>query len=83
MEILILCLCLAAALSCLTITAMAGLLFWKHCFSPAAKKEEAVRQELSKEELAAARAQREYEQAFVDMMHYDGSPRKKEERVQF
>lgn len=43
------------------------------------------RQELPEEieaRKAAAEAQRRYEQGFVNLMSYDGSPRRKEEREQ-
>lgn len=88
MEMTIMTLCTVLAVSGMLVmgTAMGLLVYGIHRFRkealPAPQQE---RQELPEEieaRKAAAEAQRRYEQGFVNLMCYDGSPRRKEEREQ-
>lgn len=84
MEILVLSVCLVALLCCLTVCAVMGAVVYKAMQTPQpAEQPQTVE---TPEELearrAAAEAQRLYEQGFVNLMNYDGSPKKREEREQ-
>lgn len=85
METMILVFCMVLAVSGMLVLGTAlGLLAYSLL---RLRKEDlpAPRQELPEEteaRRAAAEAQRRYEQGFVNLMSYDGSPRRKEEREQ-
>lgn len=85
METMVLVFCMVLAVSgMLVLSTVLGLLV---CSLLRLRKENlpAPRQELPEEteaRRAAAEAQRRYEQGFVNLMSYDGSPRRKEEREQ-
>lgn len=88
MEKLIFVLCLVLGIACTAfLAALVGVLVYfverlRREDRPAAQAEP---QELPEEREArrlAAEAQRRYEQGFVNLMSYDGSPRRKEEREQ-
>lgn len=88
METMVLVLCMVLAVSgMLVLSTVLGLLV---CSLLRLRKEalpepRQERQELPEEieaRKAAAEAQRRYEQGFVNLMSYDGSPRRKEEREQ-
>ena len=80
MELVILSLCAAVALSCLGVNLTVVYMLWQH----GQKKQEeaaATPEETPEEKEArrvAAEAQRKYDQAFIAMMNYNGQPRKKE-----
>lgn len=84
MEILILSVCLVALLCCLTVSAVMAAVVYKAMQTP--QPAEQPKPVETPEELearrAAAEAQRLYEQGFVNLMSYNGSPRKREEREQ-
>lgn len=85
METMVLVFCMVLAVSgMMVLSTVLGLLV---CSLLRLRKENlfAPRQELPEEteaRRAAAEAQRRYEQGFVNLMSYDGSPRRKEEREQ-
>lgn len=88
MENLIFVLCLVLGMVCAAILVLVlwllvlGVVRLRQENLPAAQAE---LQELPEEREArrlAAEAQRRYEQGFVNLMSYDGSPRRKEEREQ-
>lgn len=79
MEHLIMTVCMVAAVGTLAIIAMMAVIFWKSCFSPTAKKAEAVQEALTEAQERYLREQEEYAQGFDNQMHYDGRPRKRGE----
>lgn len=85
MDITVLSVCVPLASLCITMTSTLMVLFLLKGNRPAEPAQDAHREpELLPEEVEARRmaaeAQRRYEQGFVNLMAYDGSPRKKEER---
>ena len=67
-EILVLCVCLVALVTCLTVVWLSGVRLLR--------KELPV--QMTEEESPEERARRMYEHGFVNLMNYDGSPRRKE-----
>ena len=72
MEVLVLCICLVALVTCLTVVWLSGVRLLR--------KELPV--QLTEEESPEERARRMYEQGFVNLMRYDGSPGGKERERQ-
>lgn len=85
METLILALCVvvsAASLAMILLLTAAAFCLMKKAWAgeKTSDREEAELPEEAQARKAAAEAQRLYEQGFVNLMNYDGSPKRKEER---
>ena len=80
MECLILCTCLAALVCCLTVCVGAAVAVWR-ILAPGRRSAVENDREETPAETPEMRSQRLFEQGFMNLMNYDGSPRRKEREI--
>ena len=80
METLILLVCLLLAGMCLTLMTLAAAVLWRCIGGQQGAAHTVETPEETEVGLAAAEAQRRYEQGFFNLMQYDGRPGREKER---